>query len=136
MDGVKLIYRNSPDVEVDLVGYVLYESTIVKERFGQQTYTTLDGSLVTFDKGVNLNKGSLVISGVEVSGKEDLEDFILNTVNFGEKIFDIEPLSANVDVGAGVGNMLEDVKFNKTTLEDVFELSPPGVYKIKLPYIW
>lgn len=135
-DGLILTLTESPNTEVYIYGNVLYESKTDIQRLGQQSYTTLDGTIVTFDKGINQASGEVILSAVSQSDKDALQDYILDTINFSEKSFTLTPINSLTDLGEGVGTPIDDCYFNRQGLDGIFERSPPGVYKIIFPYKW
>jgi hypothetical protein len=135
-DGLILELTESPNTEVYVYGNVLYESKLDIQRLGQQSYTTLDGAIVTFDKGVNQASGEIILSAVSQADKEALQDYILETINFSENSFTLTPINSLVDIGDGAGTPIPNCYFNRQDLNGIFERSPPGVYKVIFPYKW
>jgi hypothetical protein len=116
----------------NLHGNVTYESKYQMYPLGQKSYITLDGGFKTFNKGVTLLSGVVVLEGVSRVEGDYLKALIVSVLKFELNSFSLSSLSGVYDFGGGTS--LTNVYYDKDSTEGVLDLQPPDVYKVSFPY--
>jgi hypothetical protein len=129
-DGIILTYSMD---DYTIYGDITYETKQNIKRLGQKKFLSLDGNITTFDRGINMVYAQIKLDNVSRDDYEILKYFIINVINFSEKRFDIEPL-LDVDIGAGVGNIVSNVTLSVQEFGDMFVNNPPDLFTITFPY--
>ena len=115
---------------------LVYGDGFFDSRSNQASLRTLDGVIHTFDTGVTVVRGELMIKALSPTEKLAMEVLIRDTINFNEHFFSIGINGADVDIGLGLGVDLTECKFadNFTSLKGVFQHRAPNIYHAKIPY--
>jgi len=129
-DGIILTYSMD---DFTIYGDITYDTKQNIKRLGQKKFLALDGNITTFDRGINMVYAQLKLENVSRTDAEILKSFIMDYINFSEKKFDIEPL-LDVDIGAGIGNLVSAVTLSVQEFGDMFINSPPDLFSITFPY--
>lgn len=104
------------------------------ERVNQTSQTTADGKRKTYDNGVTVYRGVLVINNLTATEKSDLQTYLNGTAVYGKTAFSIDP-PVGCDLGGGDGAAVTAFYDGGPTLDGVFTRSTNGIlYNLNLPY--
>ena len=102
-------------------------------RWNQKSVDTADAGRATYDNGPNVIYGTLLLKSVAKSEGDALKTYLLSTAIFGKSSFVLSPPS-NTDLGKGDGVNITVFYSGGNSLEGVFNLIPPRLYDIAIPY--
>jgi hypothetical protein len=112
---------------------VVYGTDWWDERINQISLQTADGGLVTFDSGVTVCHGILVMKGVSYTHGESLKTFIKDNIIFSKYAFTIGAV-VNLDLGNGKNVAVTANVDSDPSTKDMFSFVAPGNYDVKIPY--
>lgn len=110
-----------------------YGTTWAASRINQVSVETADGGFAVYDAGVKIIRGVLVLNAVDKTEGDSLRTYLEDTAIFQKNTFTIDP-PANTDLGAGAGTAITVNFDGGQSLDGVFELVPPALYNIRIPW--
>ena len=120
---------------VTVRGSVVYGTIFYPVRLNQKRVPTVDGVDYVYDNGTKITEGIIIFKNMSSSDAIALRNFITDTIIFEKNLFSITGVNANLNLGAGLGMSLNNVRFiGGNTLKDIFEPAPPQNFHVKFPY--
>lgn len=113
---------------------VIYGTIFNDERYNQFSNRMADGALITYDTGLNIVNGLILMKAVSIAHGELLRTWIREDAVFQLNNFSIIPGNALIDIGNGAGVTILNANFKGLTTEGVFEKHPPNIYKVNFPF--
>jgi len=123
----------SPFTAVSFDGQVVYGTKFGDTRYNQHSLRVASGNLITYDTGVNVVEGEIIVKNVTYADGELLRTWIHDSAVFQQNSFTISAIP-EVDFGKGKNTAVTNVKFGARDTNDTFKYSAPGIYKLNIPY--
>lgn len=112
---------------------VVYGTNFSDGRYNQTSNRTADGTLVTYDTGLSVVTGEILMKGVTYTEGDAFRTWLHEEAIFALTSFTITPPSG-LDLGKGEGVAIADCNFVGQHDKGIFKLVVPGHFKIKFPY--
>ena len=112
---------------------IVYGTDYYHKRYNQYSNRTADGTLVTYDTGLSLVEGEIIMKGVLWNEGDSFRTWLHEKALFAFQSFTITPPNG-LDLGKGKGVAIANCNFVGDDDKGVFKHVEPGIFKIKFPY--